>query len=345
MEKYITWYRLLLKTWIKKKSSWLQLLILIVLVLFAAQVKLPDIKNTTIGICNCDGAFAEDIMQKLEERESVFTFQRFSDREAMQEAVIRGRLEAGFVFEKGLEENIKNQKKHRDITCMLTPLTTKAEVAGETVYAAFLERYSEELLIRKEQQVFGKNSSDISEMLLKRNEDYLRGDEVFQINFEETAVNQEQKAQNAEIFPVRGLAALLIFVIILLEHGKKFEQRACCVEKALPPGDKACFEWIRYLAGSTIPAAAVLLMMAYIGSWTGILRETAGMFLLVTTSAFWMSFTGRLFRSRTAYASWIMTLAAANLFLCPIFVNVAEYVPAVRYVSCIFPVGIYLKLF
>lgn len=55
MEKYITWYRLLLKSWMKKKSSWLQLVGMVLVVVLIAGIRVPDTNNTVIGLCNKDG--------------------------------------------------------------------------------------------------------------------------------------------------------------------------------------------------------------------------------------------------------------------------------------------------
>ena len=76
-----------------------------------------------------------------------------------------------------------------------------------------------------------------------------------------------------------------------------------------------------------------------------ILKENLGMMLFVVVLGIWMLFVGKLFRNGTTYASWIMTLVVGNLLLCPVFMNVAEYVPALGYLGCFFPVGIYLRLF
>lgn len=345
MEKYITWYRLLLKTWVKKKSSWIQLAGMLLVVLLIAQIRIPDINNTAIGLCNKDGEFVQDIVDDLQNGESVFQFEIYEDEEEMKQAVIRGKLESGFIFEKGLEQDLKKGKKKKLITVIKTPLTTKGAVAQETVFAAFLERYSEVILLEQEEQVFGRESEKISEALLEKNQEYLNSDELFRIDFEEVVGNAKETEKGTDTFPVRGMAALLIFVMILIEHGKKFEQRDCIFEKALTKREEMCFEFLRYVSAATIPAFISLILMFATGNGAFILKEILGMMLFVVVLGIWMLFVGKLFRNGTTYASWIMTLVVGNLLLCPVFMNVAEYVPAIGYLGCFFPVGIYLKLF
>lgn len=345
MEKYITWYRLLLKTWEKRKSSWLQLAGILLVVLLIGQIRIPDINNTVIGLCNKDGGFAQDIVDELQNGESVFQFEVYENEEEMQQEVLTGKLESGFIFEKGLEQDLKKGKKKKLITSITTPLTTKGAVARETVFAAFLERYSEEILLEQEEQVFGRESEEISEALLEKNQEFLNSDELFRIDFEEVAGNAKGTENTSSTFPVRGMAVLLIFVMILIEHGKKFEQRDCMFEKALTKREEICFEFLRYVSAATVPALACLILIFSTGNGAFILKEILGMMLFVVVLGIWMLFVGKLFRNGTTYASWIMTLVVGNLLLCPVFMNVAEYVPALGYLGCFFPVGIYLRLF
>ena len=345
MEKYITWYRLLLKSWMKKKSSWLQLVGMVLVVVLVAGIRVPDTNNTVIGLCNKDGDFAEDVIENLQNRESVFQFNAYTDENEMREAVIRGELESGFVFQKGFEKALEQGKPKNLITFLTTPLTTKGAVAKETVFAAFLERYSQEILLGQEEQVFGEKSEEISKTLLEKNQKYLAGDELFRIDFEEVTANAGESEKKTETFPVRGMIVLLIFVMILIDHGKKFEQKDCSVEKALTGREKIGFEFLRYISAATIPALAGIVLLVGTGNAVFFIKEVLGMMLFIAILGAWMVLVGRLFRNGTTYASWIMTLVVGNLLLCPIFVNAAEYVPALRYINCVFPVGIYLKLF
>lgn len=345
MEKIITWYRLLVKSWIKRKSSWLQLAGMLLVVVLVGQIKIPDINNTVIGLCNQDGAFAQDVIEILQTQDSVFQFQVYEDSQKMQQAVIRGELEGGFVFEKGLEKDLQKGKKKKLITAITTPLTTKGAVAKETVFAAFFQRYSKDILLEQEKTVFGKEDAEISEALLKKNQEYLKSDEIFRLDFEEVAGSGKETAAGADTFPVRGMTALLIFVMILLEHGKKFEQKDCVFEKALTKREKPVFEFLRYVSTAAIPALAGIGVILVTGNGVFFLKEVLAMAIFVVVCGIWMLFIGKLFRNGTTYTAWIMTLVIGNLLLCPVFMDISRYVPALGYISCVFPVGIYLKLF
>jgi len=93
-----------------------------------------------------------------------------------------------------------------------------------------------------------------------------------------TAVRWER---GQRLFPVRGMLILLIFVMILIEHGKKFEQKDCAVEKALTGSEKVYFEFFRYLSAATIPAFAGIVLLAGTGSGTFFLKEVLAMMLFV----------------------------------------------------------------
>lgn len=357
MEKYITWYRMMLKIWLRKKSSPVLIVGMLLLILLIAGIRIPDSSNIKVGLYNADGQFAERITEKLLASDSVFEFERYSDEESLKEAVIGGRIECGFIFEEGMEKKLnRTGGRSKDlITYVATPLTTKGSVAKETVYAAFLEEYSAKLLLREEETVFGEENPEISELLLEKNSGFLEGDQIFSMDFayvesmgdsnrgEESAAAVNER--EARTFPIHGIAALFVFIAVFLEHGRKFSPKAAAYEGALPRKEALVFRFVRYLAAATAPAAAGLAGILLSGNGQGVLRECFGMFALVFLSALWMLIMGGAFRKELSYSAWTMTLILAQLLLCPVFVELSQYVPALRFIRLLFPAGIYLQFF
>lgn len=346
MEKYITWYFILLKTWICKKSHLLQLVGMVLVILLIAGIHLPDSENVKVGLYNEDGEFAENIIQKLMESESVFVFETYESEENLKNAVINGGIECGFVFREGMEEKLERSsgKKKNLITYLATPLTTKGSVAKETVYAAFLETYSDILLTKEKEQVFGPDQTEVSQTLREKNQYFLEGDQIFQIHFTyiENYDNAQNEKKTSTTYPIQGMAAVIIFLILFLEHGKKFSPQSVAFERALNGWEAAIFRLLRYLSAVTFPAmTAVLCICVCCG---GKLLQTVGsMLVFVLISVIWMSLAGRLFHQSVSYAAWTMTFVAVQLIICPVCVDLSQWVPAISWIRCLFPSGIYLQ--
>ena len=352
MEKHLTWYVMMLKIWICKKSSLILIAGMLLLLWIIAGIRIPDSSNVKVGLYNADGQFAESIKEKLLDSDGVFEFESFSDEEMLKDAVTGGKIECGFIFERGMEKKLNRADgRHRDlIAYVATPLTTKGSVAKETVYAAFLEKYSEKLLLREQEAVFGEENQEVSGLLLEKNAGFLEGDQIFDMNFayipsREHMNGEEEGAGKGQTFPIRGIAALFVFIAVFLEYGRKFSKKAAAFENALPGKEALKFRFLRYLAAATIPAAAGLLGIMFSGSGQGILTECFGMLALVFLTSFWMIIAGGAFRKELSYSAWMMPLVLSQLLLCPVFADVSQYIPALRYICLLFPAGIYLQFF
>lgn len=80
---------------------------------------------------------------------------------------------------------------------LCTPLTTKGEVARETFYAALFEVYGAQMLSARTEQLFGDDANVARDVLLANYEKYLKGNEVFQVNVEQTEAVETTEKENS----------------------------------------------------------------------------------------------------------------------------------------------------
>ena len=139
MAQYKIWYALQLKAWLKRKTSWLQVLGMILLVLLTARIHLPDADNTRVGICGTADEYADNVLESLRYRDSIFEFIEYSDEETMRRDMVSGRIECGFLFPEDFQERIWEDRLKNSVTYICTPFSAKGLVAQETFYAAFLK--------------------------------------------------------------------------------------------------------------------------------------------------------------------------------------------------------------
>ena len=67
------------------------------------------------------------------------------------------------------------------------------------------------------------------------------------------------------------------------------------------------------------------------------------MILLLAACIMWIWIVGKWIQNLTGFTSSIFLLVLINLVFCPIFVDIAAYIPALKFVRYFFPVGIYLE--
>lgn len=127
-----------------------------------------------------------------------------------------------FIFPTILKKKFEHEKLKNSVSYLCTPLTTKGEVACETFYAALFEVYGVQMLSARTEQLFGDDANVACDVLLANNEKYLKGNEVFQVNVEQTEAVQTIE-DGKQVFALHGLVALFLFLIIYVEYGRRFD--------------------------------------------------------------------------------------------------------------------------
>ncbi|MDD7025494.1 MAG: hypothetical protein PUI46_00100 [Lachnospiraceae bacterium] len=343
MEKAIVWYKLWLKLYIKRPSTWIFAVAVGLLLWVISSISLPDSSNLLVGVCYPGGTYGEELEKVLKEGNSIFTFVAYGDEQKLYEDVLGGRLECGFLFDEDFQEKMEKGRIRGSITCLSTPLGFKSEVAKETLYAHLLMVSSRDILIDGELKVFGEEEETRTEQLLKREQEYRLSQEVFQLKTIMLSPKEGQEQEKeVSCYPMQAAGGLLIFLFLFLSQGGKFRQGEKGVQKAMQPKDHFLFGVMRGLAAGTLPAAALLLMLQILGSSRGWIRESGMLLLFLCAGSLWSQLAGYFMKKETTFVAVAFALALIHIFICPILVDWSSFIPAMKYVSLLFPLGIYL---
>ena len=188
----------------------------------------------------------------------------------------------------------------------------------------------------------GRELFQVRDVLLANYEKYLKGNEVFQVNVEQTeAVETTEKEK--QVFPLHGLVALFLFLIIYVEYGRRFDAGSGKPYLALPAPLGEGFQMMGLLAAGTVPAVAGLVLLLCSGESRGLLREISAMILLLAACIVWIWIVGKWIQNLTSFTSHMFLLVLINLVFCPVLVDIAAFIPALKFVRYLCPVGIYLE--
>lgn len=365
--EYITWYALSLKAWMMRKTSWLMTVGLVAIIILVQGIHIPDAENTKVGVCVSDDIYGAKIGQTLVQADSIFEFVICENDVKLQEDIEAGHVECGFIFDEDFENLVRNGQTQDVITYLCTPMTVKGEVAQETVFAAFLQIYGETVLYDSEPLIFGSHDEERMALLLEKYQYYLENSSLFTLNTEIVDVSDTEITNAAEfgtaaagggnaadvkenanegaqvsVFPIQGLAGLLLFLIMWFNCGRKFEKTGCSVYAALNTRQRNVFEFCGYLASVTVPAVISLVLILCMKQRRGVMIEAAAMIFFIWISALWVLAVGRCFKNSTTFAAWALTIVLIQAVICPVFVDLAQYVPALYYIRRLLPLGWYL---
>lgn len=348
MEKYITWYRLLLKVQLKRKSSWIQIGAFALVYIIVLNIHIPGNDNTQIGVYLEESEYGERILTELAKRKGVFHFQRYNRAEAVYEDVAAGKIESGVIFSNHFDKQIESHKLRETITYVTTPFATKGWVVQESIYSALFRIYSEEILKQGEMEIYQDSNEARRLDLLERNQFYLNGEEVFQVEIKEielsTGLSAIKDEKKVELLPVHGLIGVFVFLTMFLAYGRKFEQGGMAFEKALTVGERQIFSYLHGIAAGTLPALTGFLFLLLDRSSKRKVIELILLLFLLLAGELWIMVIGRLLKNETSFVSTISAIVTAQIIICPIFINLASYIPALNFVRLLFPLGMYLHL-
>lgn len=331
-----------IKSMEKKWVCLLEVIGRIFFVLLIQNIELPKGDNTTIGICNEDGKYVENLFRKFEQQDSLFDFKVYQDRESMEEDVISGIVECGFVFEKDFATDWQEDNYKDTITYICTPLTTKGYVAQETVFAVILREFSSDILQQSASEIYSEPDTQTIQELQEKNEEYLSGSSIFRVDTK-TVEQKEQTEKKSETYPIQGMVGLLIFISMLINGVSGFNTKGHSIINSLDKENSRMFLYTGNLARATMQTVTGFILIMTVNN-RGIFIEFVTIILFVLLSALWVLIFGRLFRKEITYVSLVVTLIILNLIICPVFIDLSIYVPALQYISYCFPLGIYLGL-
>lgn len=365
MERYVIWYRLWLKAYWKKPSHWLQVSGMAALLLVLFGISLPDGRNVTVGICYGADVYAKRIAAELAEGDGVFSFRIYDREEELYRDVTAGKAECGFLFREGFDGKMESGDLEESITYICTPMTAKGEVARETLYAALLGIRSEGILKRGETEIYGNTVPERTQRLLEQNRFFLEGNQIFRVEMEDLEAAESGKtpkppgtgeaAGTAEsgaresgglVYPIQGMFGIFLFLIMFLAYGRKFETGGYAVEKALAGMQRHIYGYTGCLAAGTLPAVAGILTLFFLGGAKGLdmVWEIVFLLLFLAVSGVWITAVCGFLRDGSAFLAGAVVITVGQLLVCPVFVDAGAYLPALKYVGSLFPVGIYLRL-
>lgn len=342
MEKYVKWFLLLEKETIRRKGFWIQIFAIFFLLFLISQVHMPGEENNRAGVFLGGSQKAGEILLYLQKEDSLFDFQEYENKDALEQDVVSGKVECGFFFPEDFDLQMQEGIEEGSILYLCTPLSTKGEVMKETFYSALFYFYSDTILKQCEQEVFGEEDAEKSRLLLEQNHKNQKDAPSLHVKIEEAAAKKAEHAVDSKVYPIQGMAGLFVFLTMFLSYIRRFEPDRKAILQFLPVLERRLFLYLDVAAAGIIPGLIGLGAIWMSADNRGALLELFYMIFLVIVSGAWILLVGSMAKSSDMLLSFILGFVAATLVLCPVFIDISSYIPAAAYVRRLLPVGMYL---
>lgn len=344
MAKFLIWYQLQLKAWCKTRLCWFQLLVLSALLLVIMSISFPDKNNMKAGIFCENAEFLQLVEKRLTEKKSAFSFIEYPDEKKMKEDVLSGKLECAFSINKDIIQKLAEGETKQLIHYYCTPLTTKGKVMQESIYAVVYEDIVKNDLLQRMKDFYSpyEDLQAIEQELMEGYQRYLDEGNVYNMQVEYLEI-KPKKQQESKTFLVHGIVGFILFMTMVMGGMSKNTSGSKKVELALDFYNRRFFEASYYLAIVT-PLAILGMVFNLISKEAVWWMEIPAMLLLVGTGIFWMMIYQKIISSETTMIGSVFVLVAILFILCPVFLDISRYIPAVKYLRMLFPPGIYLSV-
>ncbi len=342
MKKFLTWFFLLSK---RQLNNIFFIIILSIMPLLAFYVKdldnidvsidigLYDADNTTLS-CELTNSFSSSL--------GVINYNIYTNEDALKEAILQGEVQCGYIINKGFSDSINKSITTDLLTILQKPNSSIVLVSNELIFSDIfeIEGYYELLKDINDSNIFSNITEEDISNLKDNYHTYLSNGETFRFNFGSTkGTYVSSNSINALDYiktPIRALGSILVFMAALSggftylkDKQNGFKSYMCIFDISIPVFFCGiCGILSTYIAkinGPIIKEAAIMIIYSFL--------VIAFVFLLT-----------HFISNMTLYCSTIPIFAIGSLVCCPVFFNIASFVPAMKVVSLCFAPTYYIYL-
>lgn len=189
--------------------------------------------------------------------------------------------------------------------------------------------------------VFGEQKEEIGSMLGSAYDAYLQSNDIFHTELT-TVQNEAADRKESDIYPLQGLIGIFVFMTIFLAGMSITGNGYRNLVESMEIHQRTLFQVTNLLAAATPVSLVGTLLSGFLPGSRGAVMEIMHMFGLVVISCMEVLVIWRLQRQSATGKAMLLAFVVLQIILCPVFVDIGEFIPALTYVRYLLPLGYYL---
>lgn len=352
MKKIFIWLSLLFKRQFKNPL----LILLLLLIPITAFISLntnssTDKKRTYVAglyIAGGESEFATNMVNSLVASDEIVRFVAYENENEMKLDLIRENIICGYVIPYNLKEVLSSANSSGCIKSYILPASTLQASINELVYAELIKLQGYQMMTDAMNLSPSFEGDKYANDAVKKYEYYLQGDEVFHINYE--VYNVDGSLTKSDVpttfqFPIREILSIMIFLSGLFGCVLFMRDREEGIFQTIT-GSFNIYLRVLYIIIPTFAfAISSLLAFAISGITINVSKELSVMLLYILLITVFCLILMLITRKSKVLSSCIPVILLCCLVFCPVFINVADYIPATKYIQRLFIPFYYLKMF
>lgn len=353
MKKVGLWCLLLVKRQLKNIFFLFILVLIPVMAFISARIDgFQESEEIRVALYARDeDELAADTIRDLQEDTDCYTFYLCASEEELMQAVHSGEAECGYIFAENISERVAKEKYKNNIIQVKKSGSLLADSVNETVFSAFFQYFTREMMLNyiKGNNKFSRMDPEGYIQLDGTYDYYLNGNGTFRVEFKMLGdgkdFSETETIETQEMtFPLRNIMAVLIMMGTALGVLSWLTDR----EKGVFAPMKYDFVKVSRPLYAAIPTTllgicALCSMAAKNLTAPGKeLAVMAGYVVLLTGAGVLATY---LIRKSTWVISALPVLMIGSLILCPVFIDLSVYIPALKYAQKLFLPYYYMIMF
>lgn len=344
MEKLLTQYFILLKNNISKVFTWVVISMMLLLCSVVENITIPDSGNTVAGVVKSDSVSADKILEILQNNNSIIKLRLYDNSDSLCNDITEGKVTCGFSFCEDFDQCIKNQDINGTVTYISGAIDTTGEIAKEMFYTAFLQVYTDSIYDNSEKEVFGFSDNNRKSEVFDTFSKYLDSDMVFDVDKVEVhSVSKTSYTNNDECHSVNGIIGITILLIMILSMFNLKSESYSEYTNALSIKNRLVFECTSQIAAATPVAVIGFVYLLITGNSRGVWLELLLILALLLSGTVYNIIIFTVIKSETSIYSFIIIFILLSIIFFPVFFDLSRYIPALKTIRMVFPLGIYLQ--
>lgn len=347
MKQSLLWMRLCLKRLLLRPLFFVSLLILPVLTVGMRMEMKKAHAIVQVGILCEDStdAVAGELLERLLELSGpAVLFVEYAGEEILYRDVTQGTIQAGYVIPSGLREKLtEGAVSGKPIIRTVrreTELTLK--IVDELVLCRVYEYLAYDIC---REYVEKRAAQDPASFLKGRYDIYRQKEMPFVFQYESGEENKVLSGESGDylLLPIQGMVAVLVLLAAMSGAVFWYEDKMRNVFVWLSVRMQTWVHLIYIFVPGVCAGVIGYVSLLATGISAGAGREAVRMLLYVPALTLFIYILQMLLRKETFFLASIPVLTIGELLVCPVFMDFAKAVPAVKWLRMLTPVNFYME--
>lgn len=338
MKKSITWCLILGKRQLKRPSL-IAVLMCMVILAISMRIMSKDITaSISVGFVTKDATVKENLLA----HEGLISFEEYSTRDDLLNAVSSSSVQCGYIFNDDFVNILKAGENRNLVELVQTPENVVSILSNLVVLATVMDSTACDLLVEDvlNQEFFvGITDQDIETLISYYNQ-YSSNGSTFAFDYDALYEDYQGSSDSINIFeylvtPVRGIVAIFVFIIALTGGLSWFKDKNSNTYANIPLNKRPSLKLLIISIPTVIAMLSGYLSLLVAGICSNYLYELFTMFaygLLCIIVTYILSSVV----NEHIYCGLIPVFILGSIICCPIFFNLANLIPAMKYLQNIF---------